>query len=287
MIEALGEAGIEGVGAGSAPPAGLSWVSPDPHEHTSSGMHKHNLLARIHEVLQPRTYFEIGVDQGQSLTLSRCCTIAVDPSYRITRPINCHLRTFLHRSDDFFATTGNFDHFDGVPLDLAFIDGMHLAECVVRDLRNTEKRMSPGGVIVLDDMLPRNSLEAQRVRRTLSWAGDVYKVHDVLRRYRPDLTLLPINTEPTGSYLIVGLDPTSTVLDDAYEEMLPTLRAPDPQTVDPAVRRRTEAYDPTTILSTPVGDELRALRDRDAPAEEYTDLWEQLRALPRGLSTQT
>ncbi|HWC21855.1 MAG TPA: class I SAM-dependent methyltransferase [Flexivirga sp.] len=276
-IDALGRAGTEGLGAGSKPPNGLKWASPDPFEHTSSGTHKHTLLATMHDLLEPRTYFEIGVDQGQSLTLSSARTIAVDPAYRITRSIQCDVRTFLQTSDDFFATAGNFDHFHGVPVDLAFIDGMHLAEFVFRDFMNIEKHMSPGGVVILDDMLPRNSLEAQRIRRTVSWAGDVYKVHEVLRRHRPDLTLLPINTDPTGSYLIVGLDPTSTVLDEVYEQVLPELSAPDPQKVDTDWVRRTHAYDPKAVMSSPVWAKVRALRDGGASAADYTELWQELR----------
>lgn len=278
-IDALGRAGLEGLGAGSKPPGGLNWASPDPFEHTSSSTHKHSLLATMHDLLEPRAYFEIGIDQGQSLTLSNTRTIAVDPAYRITRSIQCDVRTFLQTSDDFFATAGNFDHFGDSPVDLAFIDGMHLAEFVFRDFMNAEKHMSPGGVIILDDMLPRNSLEANRIRRTSAWAGDVYKVHDVLRRHRPDLTLLPINTEPTGSYLVVGLDPTSTVLDKVYEEVLPQLSAPDPQKADADWLRRTHAYEPKAILSSPVWAQVRSLRDRGADAAEYTELWQQLRKL--------
>lgn len=278
-IDALGRAGLEGLGAGSKPPDGLKWASPDPFEHTSSGTHKHSLLATMHDLLEPRTYFEIGVDQGQSLTLSNTRTVAVDPAYRITRSIQCDVHTYLQTSDDFFAAPGNFDHFGELPVDLAFIDGMHLAEFAFRDFMNAEKHMSPGGVVILDDMLPRNSLEAQRIRRTSAWAGDVYKVHELLRRHRPDLTLLPINTEPTGSYLIVGLDPTSAVLDDVYAEVLPELSAPDLQTVDPDWLRRTNAYDPKAILSSPVWAQVRSLRDRGASAGEYTDLWRQLREL--------
>lgn len=276
-IDALGAAGVEGLGAGSKPPNGLKWASPDPYEHTSSGMHKHHLLATMHDLLEPRRYFEIGVDHGQSLTLSNCRTIAVDPAYRITRSIQCDVRTFLQTSDDFFATPGNFDHFGGLPVDLAFIDGMHLAEFVMRDFMHTEKHMSPGGVIILDDMLPRNSLEAQRIRRTTAWAGDVYKVHEVLRRHRPDLTILPVNTEPTGSYLVIGLDPTSTVLDEVYDSVLPQLSSPDPQTVDHDWLQRTHAHQPSPLLSSPVWAEVRALRNSDAPAADYGDLWQTLR----------
>ncbi|WP_220093472.1 class I SAM-dependent methyltransferase [Flexivirga caeni] len=279
MIDALGRAGVEGLGAGSQLPAGLSWASPDPFEHVSSGFHKHEFLGALHELLQPRRYFEIGVDQGQSLTLSRARTIGVDPAYRITRSIHCDVQTFLQTSDDFFATDGNFDHFEGQPVDLAFIDGMHLAEFALRDFMNTEKHMSPGGAIVLDDMLPRNSLEAQRIRRTSAWAGDVYKVHEVLRRHRPDLTIVPVNTEPTGSYLVVGLDPSSTVLSEVYDDVLAELSSPDPQTVDADWLRRSTAHAPGPVLESSVWAQVRELRDDNAPAEEFRGRWSALHDL--------
>lgn len=276
MIQALRASCDEGLGANSQLPKGLSLVSPDPHEpHTDSGMERREFLQGLHDVVQPETYFEVGIDLGQSLTLSRCRSVAVDPGYRIFRELNCDLRTYRLTSDDFFALQDPMEHLGGTPVHLSFIDGMHLAEFALRDFMNTEKHMSPGGVIVLDDMLPRNSLEASRIRYTRAWTGDVFKVHDILRRYRPDLTLVPVNTEITGSYMVVGLDPTNTVLDEKYEEFRGELEAKDPQTVDTAWLQRQATFDPRAILGSPAWARLRELRAAGADRAAYTEVWQE------------
>ena len=282
QIDEIGRRTPEGLGAGTHPPAGLAWVSMDPPaDYSRSDMTRHSMLSGMHERLQPRTYFEVGVNRGESLTLSRTRTIAVDPSYQIVKPVNCDVATFLETSDDFFALADGFAHFGDVPVDLAFIDGMHLSEYVVRDFINIEKHMSPGGVVILDDMLPRSSLEAYRIRRTgPSWTGDIFKVHQVLRDHRPDLTLMPLNTEPTGSYLVVGLDPQSRVLDEVYPSLVPMLTAHDPQVVSTEWLERHGAYDPAQVVSSDVWAEVVQLRNADSPRSAYAPLWERLAALP-------
>ncbi len=217
---------------------------------------------------------------GESLTLSRARTIAVDPGYRILKPLRCDLAAFVETSDDFFARADAFDHFGGAPVDLAFIDGMHLAEYALRDFMNLEKHMSPGGVVIMDDVVPRNSLEAYRVRRTAPWAGDVFKVHQVLREHRPDLTLLPLNTEPTGSYMIVGLEPSNTVLDEAYESLVPFLTSPDPQVVPAEWAERRECRNPDSVLAHSALDEVVRLREAGASRDEYAPLWAQFAEPP-------
>lgn len=54
-------------------------------------MNRHQLLAELHACLRPRNYLEIGVNDGQSLRLSRVPTIAVDPAFRITSALRCDL----------------------------------------------------------------------------------------------------------------------------------------------------------------------------------------------------
>ena len=67
-------------------------------------------------------------------------------------------------SDEFFNRRHPFAHLAGQPVDLAFIDGMHLSEFALRDFINTEKFCHAGSVVVFDDMLPRNVIEAGRGR---------------------------------------------------------------------------------------------------------------------------
>lgn len=281
LIEAIGRQNPEGMS--HRPTEALPWASPDPAadfpEVTST---RHLLLAGLHEQLRPRTYFEIGVDLGNSLAQSRTTSIGVDPAYTITAPIHCDVKLFREPSDDFFARDDAFDHFGGLPVELAFIDGMHLAEFVLRDFMNTEKHMSPGGVVILDDMLPRNSLEAFRIRRTRGWTGDVYKVHDILATYRPDLTLVPISTYPTGSYMVVGVDPANTVLDDHYAEIEPKLKTPDPQVVPQEWLERRTAVDAEQVLGLEIWKQLAELHHSGTTPtrEQVAPLWEPLRQLP-------
>ena len=106
---------------------------------------------------------------------------------------------------------------------------MHLSEFAVRDFINVERHLAPGGVTVFDDILPRNALEAARVRRTGAWAGDVYKAVEIIARHRPDLAVVLINTWPTGTAIVVGCDPSSAVLEQAFPSEVGYLEAPDPQ----------------------------------------------------------
>ena len=261
---------------------GGRYVSSDPFAaFPKPAMSRHELLRQMHQVLEPRTYFEIGVFSGSSLSLSRTKTIAVDPDFRTRSEISCDLRTFKLKSDDFFAHHEGFAHFGDEHIDLAFIDGMHLSEFVLRDFINTEKHSSKGTVVIFDDVLPRNDLEAYRIRRTVDWAGDVYKIWSILREYRPDLVVIPLNTSPTGKMLVTNLDPISTVLEDNLDDITKRLTSPDPQKVDPAILHREEAIDPTILLNHSALIQLVKLRNEKAQADEYQEVWDQLRAIPR------
>ncbi len=72
-------------------------------------------------------------------------------------------------SDDFFKSQNkNFD--------LIFIDGLHTYEQVKKDFINSLAVIKDGGVIVLDDMIPRNWKEQQTPRVQSKWTGDVWKL---------------------------------------------------------------------------------------------------------------
>ena len=171
-------------------------------------MTRHELLQGLHERTGPGRIWRSASEPARSLVLSRCRSIAVDPSFKIDNPIHCDVQLIKATSDDFFAGDEPLAHFDGVPVDLAFIDGMHLSEFALRDFINIEPFMADTGVVVLDDVLPRNGLEAARDRKTESWTGDVYKVVEILRRRRPDLVVLLVNTAPTGTAVVVGVRPS-------------------------------------------------------------------------------
>lgn len=233
-------------------------------------MKRHEFLRELHALTRPRNYLEIGVNDGRSLALSRVPSIGVDPAFKVTVPIRCDVQLVKATSDDFFAREDPIHHLRsgrnplrnmrrGRPLfghwlgtttlDLAFIDGLHVFEFALRDFMNVERFSRWSSVIVFDDMLPRNVDEAARDRHTVEWAGDVYKVIPVLRQYRPDLVVIPVDTQPTGVLVVLGADPENRVLHDRYDEIVASWAIPDPQAVPADILERQSAADPERLLA--------------------------------------
>jgi hypothetical protein len=228
---------------------------------------RHDLLLRLHELLQPRNYLEIGVSTGASLSRSRARSIGVDPAFHIERELLCELHLVRATSDEFFARAHPLAHFDEPVADLAFVDGMHLAEYALRDFINTERYTHAASVIVIDDMLPRNVPEADRDRgRSRSgpaWAGDVYKLLGPLRDLRPDVVCLEVDTTPTGTVVVLLPDPSSTTLLTAYDDLVEAFVVPDPQQVPDEILTRSRAISADALLEAPIWAELRRLRELD------------------------
>jgi hypothetical protein len=224
-------------------------------------MRLREFLQGLHDVLQPRTYFEIGVRQGASLRLSRAPAVAVDPAYDVTSEVRCDLHLVRTTSDEFFARPHPFAHFDQPYIDLAFIDGMHLAEFALRDFMNTERFCHAGSVVVFDDMLPRDEIEARRNRTGVgAWAGDVYKVVETLRTLRPDLITLELDTIPTGTLMVLLPDRRSRTLADEYDRLVQEYVTPDPQKVPEWSTARSRAIPAERLLGSPVWAEVRRRR---------------------------
>ena len=233
-------------------------------------MRRHDLMGRLHELLRPRTYLEIGVSRGGSLAQSRTRTVAVDPFFEVRHELRCDVHLVRTSSDEFFAREEPFAHFDEPLVDLAFIDGMHLAEYVLRDVINTERYTHPASVIVLDDMLPRTADMAGR-DRTLgrqkgAWTGDVYKIVPDIRALRPDLVCIEVDTLPTGVVVILGADATNRALLEAADGLVESYVTPDPQHVPAEVLQRSRAVDGDELMALPVWDGLRKLQGADPAA---------------------
>ena len=106
---------------------------------------------------------------------------------------------------------------------MGLIDGMHLAEYVLRDFTNLESVMAAGGLIVFDDTNPASEDIARREKGDGAWTGDVWKALSILRRYRPDLQMITFDVQPAGLTLVRRLDPQNSVLRESYEELLQAL----------------------------------------------------------------
>jgi hypothetical protein len=189
---------------------------------SEEGLFYRVLLRFIHWHLLPRTYVEIGVAKGASLRLVTPVTraIGVDPDPQLDGPVGTNVVVLRQTSDDFFARADLRDLLGGNPVDLAFVDGMHLFECALREVIALERVASPTSTILIHDCCPVDPSEASRDRSTIRWAGDVWKTVVALREYRPDLQVTTLGAAPTGLAVVRGLDPESTVLGSAYDEIV-------------------------------------------------------------------
>lgn len=215
--------------------------------------------------------------EGRSLALARCPAVGIDPFYAIAAELSNHVTLFRTTSDEFFARPEPLAATGGAPFDLSFIDGLHLFEFAFRDFLNAERHSSRRGVIIFDDVLPRSVDEAARERHTVAWTGDVYPMLAVLARYRPELIVLPVATQPTGLLLVLGLDPDSTVLHDHYGEIMADFRHADPQPVPQELFDRLRMLRPERVLSSTIWD-VFATSDVDAdPAKFHARLVDAVR----------
>jgi hypothetical protein len=179
-------------------------------------------LLGLHKWRQPETYLEIGLFKGDTLALAQpgTCATGVDPRPRPEAYRRYLTPTCIHplTSDEYFGRLAGHETKLSVRVDLAFIDGLHLYEQVLRDFINVERYCYPASIIVLHDTLPAAAAATTRQRQTKYWCGDVWKIRPCLQKYRPDLTLLTIPTHPSGLTLVVGLDRNSHVLADRFDE---------------------------------------------------------------------
>ena len=133
------------------------------------------------------SYLEIGVGDGAHFRSVWCVDKeGVDPA------AECEYAgaTARHRmtSDEFFARNER-------TFDLVFIDGLHHADVVYRDMCNALRVLTPDGMVVCHDLNPASE-EMQRVpRQVLVWTGDCWKAWMRLRRERPGLPMLVANTD--------------------------------------------------------------------------------------------
>ncbi|MBI4876303.1 MAG: class I SAM-dependent methyltransferase [Acidobacteria bacterium] len=180
------------------------------------------MLAWIHEFLCPATYIEIGVWAGESLRLAQPPTraVGIDPTPVVKTSFVAETRVFPVSSDEFFQSEAGQSVFDGQGFDLAFVDGSHLFEQVLRDFIHLEPLANPGSVVLLHDCIPLDPLTSERTRSTFFYTGDVWKAVLCLRRNRPDLEMTIVPAAPSGLCLVRGLDPGSRILAERFEGLV-------------------------------------------------------------------
>jgi tetratricopeptide (TPR) repeat protein len=181
-----------------------------------------SILGRIHGLLQSPNYVEIGVDTGRSMALAGTNTqvIGIDPTPRLWRQLPDNAKTYEMTSDDFFQNHDLRAELDGSAVQMAFIDGLHTFEQVLRDWMHLECFAAENAVFLLHDVIPLDEKTSTPQRKTAFWSGDTWKIIPCLLDTRPDLDIFVVPTPPTGLAVIRHLNPAATGLRDNFADLL-------------------------------------------------------------------
>jgi hypothetical protein len=91
-------------------------------------------------------------------------------------------------SDEFFKTNNR-------KFDIIFIDGLHHADQVYRDIVNSLDILNPGGYIFCHDMLPTNEQMQIIPFNQGMWTGDCWRAFVELKQTRDDLEMFTIDID--------------------------------------------------------------------------------------------
>jgi len=131
-----------------------------------------------------KSFLEIGVCDGINQKLIKCKSkTGVDPD-----PIDKQATSHIMTSDEFFKQNKE-------TYDIVFVDGLHHAEQVYKDIINSLDVLNEGGTIVCHDMAPIEEVHQRVPRETRIWNGDCWKAWVQLRTERNDLDMFVVDTD--------------------------------------------------------------------------------------------
>ena len=146
-------------------------------------------------------YLEIGCASNVNFN-SICLTnkVGVDPdmggNHRLT-------------SDDYFSK------YPKNSFDVIFLDGLHTYKQTKKDLLNALKVINNGGVIIMDDFIPRDWMEHFTPRVQTQWNGDIWKISfELLNAKGLDFKILTID----GGQCVIFKIQKETFIPDYYNE---------------------------------------------------------------------
>lgn len=149
--------------------------------------HWNHSARRINGLMNKREfdYLEIGVAYGTTLQAVRARKkVAVDPNPLFdTKKLPINVSVYRGNSDDFFETLDKEDKFHFI-----FLDGLHESTQLMRDIINAIKHIHSDGWILIDDIIPSDSISAianiddsylargVTHREGFPWHGDCFRV---------------------------------------------------------------------------------------------------------------
>lgn len=145
-------------------------------------MNRTTIINSLIKKIQGKKYLEIGISNGDNFGKIKCdYKIGVDPE--ITSPATLHLT-----SDQFFEI--NQETFDVI-----FIDGLHHADQVEKDIINALACLSPEGYIVCHDMNPLEKSHQIIPFTGGIWNGNCWEALVKLRSTRTDLDIKVVDVD--------------------------------------------------------------------------------------------
>jgi predicted O-methyltransferase YrrM len=137
-------------------------------------------------------YLEIGVQNGHCFSqIEAQKKTGVDPD-------KSSAATVHKTSDEFFKA-------NKYKFDIIFIDGLHHADQVVKDINNSLACLNKGGAIVMHDCLPTSKrMQEIPLQEQCEWTGDTWKAFVEFRKTRSELTMHTVDTDWGCGIITIG-----------------------------------------------------------------------------------
>jgi hypothetical protein len=172
---------------------------PEVIRNVNSEIKRYDIINYLIEKYKLVNYLEIGVFQGENIRKVKAFhKDGVDPGHEgyVVPEVN-----YPMTSDDFFDLLKGHED---IKYDIIFIDGLHHADQVKKDIRNSLNHIVEGGFILLHDCNPV-SYEAQLVpRQTIAWNGDVWEAFVDFKAHYPKMKCSVIDTDFGVGVIKVG-----------------------------------------------------------------------------------
>jgi hypothetical protein len=163
---------------------------PNAVRYLNSSVQRYDIINHLIEKYKLINYLEIGVFKGENIKKIKAAhKDGVDPGAEgfTTPEVN-----YPMTSDEFFKLLEGHDE---IKYDVIFIDGLHHADQVEKDIKNALNHVVKGGFIVLHDCNPI-SYEAQLIpRQTVAWNGDTWKAFVDFKSNNPSYKCHVVDTD--------------------------------------------------------------------------------------------
>lgn len=156
-----------------------------------------------------KSYLEIGLQSGicrDHIMVPDNAKTTVDPDTKANNP------THLMTSDEFFKQNKE-------TYDIIFIDGLHHAGQVYKDILNALDILNEGGMIFCHDMLPEKEEQAAVPRVSKIWNGNCWKSWFRLLGSREDLEMFIVERDWGVGVIKKGKQEIAPELDVSFDDM--------------------------------------------------------------------